>query len=96
MTKIAAREDPGLPIYTARAHVTLRDGRKYTRECLYIKGHPKNPFTLEELVNKYRQCVPYSAYKLSETAANSVLNAILNLEEVDDIISALIVPVTPK
>jgi len=95
MQKISAREDPGLPIYTARAHVTLNDGRKFSKECLYIKGHPKNPFTTEELVTKFRQCVPYSAYKLSESAVRSILDSILNLEKVADTTQALILPVTP-
>jgi 2-methylcitrate dehydratase PrpD len=95
MQKISAREDPGLPIYTARAHVTLNDGRKFSKECLYIKGHPKNPFTTEELVTKFRQCVPYSAYKLSESTVRSILDSILNLEEVADTTQSLILPVTP-
>ncbi len=96
MAKISAREDPTLPIYTARAHVTLKDGRKYSRECLYIKGHPKNPFTLEELINKFRLCVLYSAYKLEEPTVQSLLCSMLNLENVADIVEALILPVTPR
>jgi 2-methylcitrate dehydratase PrpD len=96
MLKISAREDSALPIYTARANVILKDGRKYSKECLYIKGHPKNPFTLPELVNKFRLCVPYSAYKIEESTVQSILDSILSLEQLDDIVSALIVPITPQ
>jgi 2-methylcitrate dehydratase PrpD len=95
MKRVSAREDPGLPIYTARAHVTLKDARRFSKECLYIKGHPKNPFTVEELISKFRQCVPYSAYKLSETTVKSMLDSILSLEKVGDVVEALIVPLTP-
>jgi 2-methylcitrate dehydratase PrpD len=95
MTKISAREDPGLPIYTARAHVVLKDGRRYSKECLYIKGHPQNPFTLQELIDKFRMCVPYSAYKLEESTVESLLNSLLNLEKVEDITHSLIFPLTP-
>lgn len=79
----------------ARAHVTLKDGRKFTKECLYIKGHPKNPFTTEELIAKYRSCLPYSAYKLSNAVADAVLDSILKLDTVDDVEKALLVPLTP-
>jgi 2-methylcitrate dehydratase PrpD len=95
MKNISVRVDPGLPIYTARAHVTLKNGMKYSRECLYIKGHPKNPFTVDELVFKFRQCVPYSAYPLSEATVKSMLDSILSLEKVDDVVQTLIIPVTP-
>jgi 2-methylcitrate dehydratase PrpD len=96
MKKISAQEDPKLPIYTARAHVTTKDGRQFTKECLYIKGHPKNPFTLEELKTKYRKCLPYSAFKISDAVADSVLDSILKLETVPDVEKALLVPLTPK
>jgi 2-methylcitrate dehydratase PrpD len=96
MKKISAKEDPKLPIYTARAHVTLKDGRQFTKECLYIKGHPKNPFTIEELIVKYRSCLPYSAFKLSDKVANSILDSILKLETIADVEKALLIPLTPK
>lgn len=95
MKRISAREDPSLPIYTARAHVRVKGGGTYSKECLYIKGHPKNPFTLEELAAKFWQCVPYSAHKLSDSTAGSMVDDILNLEKVGDIVEALIVPLTP-
>ena len=85
-----------MPIYTARANVVLKDGRKYSKECLYIKGHPKNPFTLPELINKFRQCVPFSAYKINESTTQSLLDSISNLEKVNDVVDALIVPLTPE
>jgi 2-methylcitrate dehydratase PrpD len=96
MLKISAREDPALPIYTARANVILKEGCKYSKECLYIKGHPRNPFTLSELINKFRQCVPYSAYKLEESTVQSILDSMLDLEQLDDIVAALIIPITPQ
>lgn len=96
MKKISAKEDSSLPIYTARAHVTLKDGRQFTKECLYIKGHPRNPFTIEELIAKYRSCLPYSAFKLSDKVADSILDSILKLETVADVEKALLVPLTPK
>jgi 2-methylcitrate dehydratase PrpD len=69
---------------------------KYSKECLYIKGHPKNPFTLPELINKFRMCVPFSAYKISEPTVQSILDSILSLEQVNDVVGTLIVPLTPE
>ncbi|MBI2853388.1 MAG: MmgE/PrpD family protein [Chloroflexi bacterium] len=96
MARISVREDSGLRKFAARVNITLKDGRKYSKECAYLKGHPRNPFTEQELVDKFKKCVPFSAYKLTDKAVDSMINALLNLEKVDDVVSDLIVPLTPK
>ncbi|MFC1905325.1 MmgE/PrpD family protein [Chloroflexota bacterium] len=96
MTRISVTEDKNLPNLAARVHTTLKDGSKYSKENIYIKGHPKNPMTEQDLINKFMKCVPYSAYKLSGEVTESLIKAILNLEEVDDVMGALIFPLTPK
>jgi len=97
MTKISAREDPSLPVVPAsRVHTTLKDGRRFSKEYLYVKGHPKNPFTEQELIDKFKKCVPYSAYKLNDAVVDSLIKACLNLEEIDDVVSALLLPLTPE
>jgi 2-methylcitrate dehydratase PrpD len=96
MTRISAREDSGLPKWAARVHTTLKDGRQLSKVYLHVKGHPNNPFTEEELVHKFKRCVPYSAYTLSDSVVDSVLRALLNLEEVDDVIGDILLPLTPR
>ena len=96
MARISAKEEPGLPPYAARINTTLKDGRKYSKEYICVKGHPKNPFTEQELIDKFKKCVPYSAYKLSDKVVDSIIKALLNLEEIDDVVSALLLPLTPN
>lgn len=96
MTRISAREDPSLPPFAARINTTLKNGRRYSKECIHIKGHPKNPFTEQELIDKFKKCVPYSAYKLSDSVVDSVIKALLNLQEVDDVVKSVILPLTPE
>ena len=95
MTRISAKEDPSLPEFGARVHTTLKDGRTFSNEYSYVKGHLQNPFTKQELVNKFKSCVPYSAYKLDDATQNSVIEAILNLEEVDDVVNDILRLLTP-
>jgi 2-methylcitrate dehydratase PrpD len=95
MTCISVSEDKNLPNLAARIHVTLKDGRKFSRENIYMKGHPKNPLTEQELVEKFKKCVPYCAFKISDDVADSIIQAILKLEEIDDIVGTLLLPLTP-
>ncbi|MFC2059740.1 MmgE/PrpD family protein [Chloroflexota bacterium] len=96
MTRISASKDPNLPRWGARVYTTLKDGKEYSDEVLYAKGHPKIPFTEQELIDKFRKCVAYSAYKLSDDVVDTVINTLWHLEEVDDVVSALILPLTPE
>ncbi len=96
MSRISLREDPSLRGLASRVTTTLRDGRQYSKECIYAKGHPQNPLLEQELIDKFKRCACYSAYKLSDAVVDSVINSLLHLEKVDDVVSALLIPLTPK
>jgi 2-methylcitrate dehydratase PrpD len=95
MTRISAKEAPDLPAFAARVNTTLKNGAKYSNEYLHVKGGPKNPFTEQELIEKFNKCVPYSAYELSPAKVDSIIKVLMNAEEVDDIVSALLLPLAP-
>ncbi|RZL87686.1 MAG: MmgE/PrpD family protein [Variovorax sp.] len=95
MGRITAAEDASLPDWGARVSTTLRDGRRFTQEYVYVKGHPKNPFGEQDFIDKFKMCVPYSVYPLSEPVVNALIHDILNLEHVDDVVSALLLPLSP-
>jgi 2-methylcitrate dehydratase PrpD len=95
MTRISAKEAPDLSTYSARLHTTLKNGDQYSNAYLHVKGHPQNPYTEEELIEKFRKCVPYSAYKLSPAAVDSIIQTLMNLEAVDDVAGTLLLSLTP-
>ena len=95
MAKITASEDKKLPAWAARLTVTLDDGRKIKKVFQYTKGHVKNPFTTEELIEKFKWMIPHSACVLTENIGNSLIEAVLGLEKITDVVKSLIVPITP-
>ena len=96
MKKISATLDTGLPPWAARVTTTLKNGSRYSKEYLYIKGHPKNPASEEELIDKFKKCASYSVYPLGGRTIDSVIDNLVNLEHVDDVVKDLIIPLTPK
>ncbi len=96
MTRVSEGEDPYLPARAARVTTVLKNGKKYSNECIYAKGHPKNPFTEEELVARLKKCVPYSAYELNNAVVDSLVNSLLGLEKVDDLVNTVLTPLTPN
>ena len=95
MPRISATEDPAVSDWGAKMTTTLRDGRVFTNEYVYVKGHPQNPFSEQDFIDKFRMCVPYSAYPLSEQVVDALIEHILHLELLDDIVPALLAPLTP-
>jgi len=96
MTRITAEEVADLPTaHSARVHTSLKDGRKLSKEYVYVKGHYQNPLTDAELTDKFKKCVPYSAYKLADEAVEQVIDAVFHLEDVPDVSAILVHPLTP-
>jgi len=96
MTRISANEAPELPPFAAVIHTTLRDGRSFSERCDLVKGHPKNPFSEQELIEKFKMCIPYSFCEISDNAADSIINSVFQLENVEDIEAALLLPMCPR
>lgn len=95
MTRITASEDPSVSDWGARLTTRLRDGRAISKEYVYVKGHPENPFSEQDFIAKFRLCVPYSAHPLSEEIVDTLIDDILHLERIDDVAQALLAPLTP-
>ncbi|SAK81510.1 MmgE/PrpD family protein [Caballeronia catudaia] len=96
MTRITAEENPGVSDWGARLTVKLRDGREVRKECIYVKGHPRNPFNEEDFMAKFKLCVPYSAIPLAQEVVDKMVYDILHFDEVDDVVSALLDPLIPS
>lgn len=95
MSRITASENPSMPDWGARLTTALHDGTVITTEHLHVKGHPENPFSEQDFTDKFRMCVPYSAFPLDELTADTMIHDILTLEGVGDVIAALLLPLTP-
>ncbi|MFF0454759.1 MmgE/PrpD family protein [Nocardia africana] len=94
MTRITAEEVSVVADWGARVHTTLRDGRKITTENTYVKGHPNNPFTEQDFIDKFRMCVPYSVLPLSADIAEALIGSILELEFTQDVTKELLLPLS--
>ncbi len=96
MTKVTVSKESGFPTpLAARVHTKLLDGRTFVTENHYLKGHPKNPLTDDDIVEKFRKCVPYAAIEIDRSTTDSLVGSILDLENIGDITASLIQPLVP-
>ena len=89
--KVTWKSDPecdrqyGTGVSPSKVEITLRDGRVVRSEQKGFRyGHPQNPISKEELVEKFRDCASYSAKPLSKDSVERVIRTVSNLEELED------------
>ena len=64
------------------SEIVMKDGRKYRCEVKYPKGHPRNPMTDEEIVDKFKSmAVRY----MSERQINKIVRTVFELDKLEDI-----------
>ncbi|MBI2907146.1 MAG: MmgE/PrpD family protein [Chloroflexi bacterium] len=70
----------------AYAEIRLRDGRTLRSVTVRAaKGHPDNPQTTEELVERYRECVKLGPKPLMEERTEEAKDLVLRLQEAPDV-----------
>jgi len=91
-SRVSVQSDPGFDrqygtgISPAKVKITLQDGRVLSSEEKGNRyGHPTNPISKSELIEKFRECASYSAKPLFRSTVDELITLIENPEELDDI-----------
>lgn len=85
MEKVKAEPDPEIPGLGARVTIKTKEGQEFTKEVIYVKGHPENPMSMDDMIAKFRSCVPFSARPLPEKNTERLIELLTHLEEVKDV-----------
>lgn len=76
----------GTGVSPARVEITLKGGEVLRSEDKGFRyGHPQNPISKEDLVEKFRDCTSYSAKPLPKDSVEKVIRMVGNLEELEDV-----------
>ncbi len=65
--------------------VGLKDGRKKSRRVDFVKGHPKNPMTMDDVEIKFNNGLPYSAKPLGKKQVSDLIRAVRELDALEDV-----------
>jgi len=62
--------------------ITLDSGKKFSKEVIYVKGHPRNPMSFEDVVEKTRQCGVFAG--TDSSVVESLITAVADIEQSKD------------
>ncbi len=65
--------------------ITTKGRRKFEKREDFVKGHPQNPMSLGEVVEKFKKCSLYAATPLGKSNIDKIIEVLSNLEKVDDV-----------
>ena len=87
MGTISLKGDPELTRmypqkWPSRVEIELKNGERYTGYCQYPKGDPENPFSEDELIEKFKKLC---GDILTKDEIERTMGLVLNLEKVDDV-----------
>ena len=88
--KIRVESDPGKDalkelVPPVDVDIVMKNNRKYSTKIAFVKGHPKNPGSHTDYINKFDECMKFSAKTLDDEAVKQVKQRIENLELLDDV-----------
>jgi len=81
----AIEQRSGRIIGPAVVELTLKNGRTTSRRVDFMKGHPKNPMTMEDCEKKFRICLPFSARPLGKGKMSALIKAVRELDALNDV-----------
>lgn len=91
--KITFEKDSSLPNIASIVIVKLNNGNEYKKEIIYPKGNRVyNPIIKEELLEKFYRLLSNSANPISDSVAKLIIDAIDNIEKVEDVEKEIILP----
>jgi len=81
----ATEDRYGREVGPAAVDVITKGKKTFKARMQFVKGHPKNPMTMEEVEEKFRKCAAFSANPLSERNLVQVINMIREMEKSRDV-----------
>jgi 2-methylcitrate dehydratase PrpD len=65
--------------------IETKGGHRFKKTVNHVKGHPKNPMSLEEVKEKFRDCSRLSAKPLNSESIVRICKMIDDLEKLEDV-----------
>jgi 2-methylcitrate dehydratase PrpD len=74
-----------LVIGSAIMEIKTKNGQTYSKEIQFPRGNPKNPVSMNEVIEKFQKCVNYSIKPFSKENIDKLVDLLYKLEQLEDV-----------
>jgi 2-methylcitrate dehydratase PrpD len=86
LRRVHVVEDPSIDTeFRSRLSISLRGGSRVEVECGPPRGHPENPMSRDEVIEKFMRNARRSSRPLDDGAAKEVVGRVLRMESMGDV-----------
>ncbi|MGB9733346.1 MAG: MmgE/PrpD family protein [Conexivisphaera sp.] len=86
LRRVHVVEDPSIDTeFRSRLSITLKGGNHLDVECGPPRGHPDNPVSSNDIVDKFIRIVGYSSKPLTVEAAKEVAHLVMGMDSMSDV-----------
>ena len=68
----------------AIVEIKTKTGQSFIERVDYVYGHPSNPMSWEDIIDKFKDCVSYAASPIPDDNVTRAVDKIRNLETVSN------------
>jgi 2-methylcitrate dehydratase PrpD len=86
--KVTVEENKTMDKYSTVVHIHNHSGKSFAKRVDVFKGHPQNPLTREEFLQKFRDCARYSAVPLDAQRVEKMLARLQEIENIPNLSQA--------
>jgi 2-methylcitrate dehydratase PrpD len=83
--KVLVQVDERLPRHSTVVNIYTTGGKVFSKRSDIFKGHPENPLSKEEFLQKFRECARYSAVPISRDRLEEMLACLQDIDRIQDI-----------
>jgi 2-methylcitrate dehydratase PrpD len=69
--------------YPAEVKIRTRRGDFFQRVD-HVKGTPENPMSMDDIIGKFRKCIPFSARAISPQTTERIIETVVSLDQLQD------------
>jgi 2-methylcitrate dehydratase len=86
LRRVHVVEDPSIDTeFRSRLSISLRGGSRVEVECGPPRGHPENPMSRDEVIEKFMRNARRSSRPLDDGTAKEVVGRVLRMESMGDV-----------
>ena len=83
--RVTVQVDKTFAKQSTQVNIQMKSGKTLSKKIDFFKGHPRNPFSQEEFLEKFRNCARFSAVPVNQERVEKMLKGLQEIENIKNV-----------